>query len=430
MSSLKLGIQAAAVLVIGALTLVHNPTLFSAMTLQEQVKKKDEIWNVVSFTSSKGTSLVADVSQVPDIFYRQDGHRTARFLASHLKFDLKKKWSSETFNIGIHAASKSSPISDGKLIFVGSDTSWFYCYDLEGNLQWRFYFGSSDRGVHSTALVDSNAVYIGSSRGAFYKINKYTGALIWTRVLGQAIGASPLSVGDDIVLSAEMRRNDSYLVRIEKKTGQIVWRSDLLGEPSQSSVVYDRETDFLYLGAQSTIQAIDFKTGRRVYSLPTHGKVKSSPVAEAGDVYFTSGGRDVISVKMATGTTNWNGQMDSKSQVSPVVLRHAKLLVTADSEGKIYAFDLKSGKLKWKKQIYKDPSYNQSSSLIVLYDQTGSERILFSCKPAVICLMDEFGKLEREWPVEGVVSSVPFWGGSFLVLSLDEMGLEFLSVLN
>ncbi|MBX7231884.1 MAG: PQQ-binding-like beta-propeller repeat protein [Bdellovibrionales bacterium] len=434
MNKFKLSITLLSFFIVSLVIYKINSKLLIEASTNLNISSNYEIWSLNSYQKNalkKEENKNNKTNDFNDIYYRQDQSRSARFYVDNLKFDLKKTWSSEKLNVGIHGASKASPVSDGELIFVGSDASWFYCFDILGKIKWKFYFANSDRGIHSTALIDQEAVYIGSYSGAFYKINKRNGVLIWSRILGQTIGASPLSAGEHIIISEEMRNRNGYLVKINKNTGEIIWKSELIGEQSHSSPAYDNKSNLIYIGANnSSIQAFDFETGRRVFFIPVKGEIKSTPVIERDHIYFTTWGGEIVSLKIGSGVTRWNFKMDSKSQVSPVVFQRKNLLIGADSENILYALDLTTGKLRWKKKFDLKNNFNQISSPIVLFDSLNNERILFYCKLNYICLIDENGEIGSEWEIGGVFSGVPFWNKKFLVLSLDEGGLNFFSVVS
>ena len=145
---------------------------------------KEQVWNPIVFAQG------ADSASTEFFNYRSSVNRSDVFTVKNFPTQVTEKWRGEKINLGIHGASKASPISDGHNIFIGGDSSWFQAYDFTGKKLWSFYVGDSNRGIHSTASIDDNAVYVGSYRGTIYKLDKRTGKLLWSRIVGLTVGRS------------------------------------------------------------------------------------------------------------------------------------------------------------------------------------------------------------------------------------------------
>lgn len=163
---------------------------------------------------------------------------------------------------------------------------------------------------------------------------------------------------------------NGYLIRMDQRTGNIVWRSELLGEQSHSSVLYDSASQLLLFGVNnSTIQAIDFK--RDEESIRYSPRPSNQHQSLMRKMLFCELGSGLISVEIKSGKINWQQSLSAKSQVSPVLLRKAGLVVAGDMSGKIFAFDSRSGKLKWQLAEAGFADLRQVSSPIVLFNKVG-----------------------------------------------------------
>ncbi len=94
----------------------------------------------------------------------------------------------------------SSPllIEDRDLIIFGSGDKYVYAYSIsEGSLMWRFPGGSD---LRSTPVTDGKNVYIGSEDGIFYAIS-YAGRIVWKKNIGGAIRSKPLIMGNVILIT-------------------------------------------------------------------------------------------------------------------------------------------------------------------------------------------------------------------------------------
>ncbi|MCM2280915.1 MAG: PQQ-binding-like beta-propeller repeat protein, partial [Bdellovibrionaceae bacterium] len=88
-------------------------------------------------------------------------------------------WRRENGNVGIHNASKASAAVDASGVYIGGDSGWFFAYDHEGRLKWKFHVAGAARGIHGTPALDEDFVYLGAYNGRLYKLRKTTGEVEW-----------------------------------------------------------------------------------------------------------------------------------------------------------------------------------------------------------------------------------------------------------
>ena len=129
------------------------------------------------------------------------------------------------------------------------------------------------------------------------------------RTIGDTVGASPLIDRDTITFSVETNSLNGYLVRLNKKNGDIIWMSPPLGEQAHSSPALDVPSGTLVLGVNnSTIQGFSYSSGRRLWSIGVNGPVKSTPVVDGGIGYVTTWGKELIAFNMDKGIILWKFQ--------------------------------------------------------------------------------------------------------------------------
>jgi outer membrane protein assembly factor BamB len=405
--------------VVAASIIYSNPTLFTPDLLLNRVKNPSLIWEPVLLHPTK-------VEEGGNIFYRESPERSAVFQFQKLPRDFKSEWSTENINVGIHAASKSSAISDDKNIFVGSDSSWFYSFSKTGVLRWKIYLAETMYGIHSTPAIDENSVYVGSYRGTLYRINKDTGEIIWSRIVGQTIGSSPLLSEDSITVAVETYQKNGYVVRLNKENGDLIWKSANLGEQSHSSPSLDVKLGVLVVGVNnSTVQGLDYKTGKILWSTPVKGPVKSTINIQNGRGFGTSWGKELFSIDIQSGRLNWSAELNEKSQVSPAFSQSCNCLITSDRTGEIFAINADSGERIW---TLPTVLKGQLSSPVLLKNNQ-QEKILFYCREKVLCLIDPRGKIEKTWPTRGTFTGSPFLDKDHLYLSYNEGPLESFKII-
>ncbi|RYZ82678.1 MAG: hypothetical protein EOP04_21575 [Proteobacteria bacterium] len=387
----------------------------ASRTLRATFGQQTKIWQPTQFLPNELSGKSELVS------YRGSQGRQSVTAMKSLNFKLEKYWETGPLNIGIHSASKASVVGDQQYFYFGDDTSWFYCFDKGGRLIWRFYAGDSSRGIHSTAALDDKAVYFGSYRGSVYSLDKKTGALLWSRVIGETIGASPLIDDTSITYAVETMKPDGYLIKLDKSNGKTLWQSADLGEQAHSSPSLDKQSGIVVLGANNgTLQGFDFVTGKRLWNTKAAGPIKSTAAIADGTGYVTSWGKDTFSFDVKTGKIKWKFKFKSTSQVSPVYLSGSKTVVSADISGRTVGLDAGTGKLKWQIEV---PSFRQLASPTVI-ESDGQQRILLICRSKTLCMISDAGKILATWPLQNQFSGSPFVSADQIVLIGDPGGIE------
>lgn len=374
-----------------------NPQLFSAnKAFSFKVEPKFYLrptvhWSEAEFSDSKD-----------DIFYRENLTRSGVAIFKS-DFTLNKTWSYPDINIGIHTASKASPVVDDTGVYIGSDSNWFYAFNLDGSIRWKFYASDVERGIHSTAVLDKKAVYFGTYKGTFYSFDKMTGQLIWSRRLGHTVGGSPISHEGSLIIPVETGQPNGYLVRIDKATGAVLWISDFLGEQSHSSPAIDLTNNQVVLGANnSKFFAFDLTTGKLNWVKDVLGPVKGTPVIVSDRVYFADWGKAFWSLQLKDGKTIFKKDLHAGSQTSATYLPKSGLLNIADKSGYFYLFDT-DGKLILEKKFLLTRMLSSSVGL------SGSEeRLLITCEDKFLCLVNLKGQIISKVHVGGILTGVAF----------------------
>lgn len=153
---------------------------------------------------------------------------------------MKIAWVADGINVGIHTASKSSPVVDTddmttgrRTLYVGSDHGRLYAMDADtGAQRWVYHTRSAHFGIHGTPAVDRERVYISDYAGWMTALNKTTGALVWEVQLGHSIGASPMLIGERLCSGIELNRPraNGYIACVERRTGTPILFSEMLGD--------------------------------------------------------------------------------------------------------------------------------------------------------------------------------------------------------
>lgn len=354
--------------------------------------------------------------------YRGDEMRSGRAMNPIAGINLKEIWRIRGFNLGVHTASKASPAVDATGVYVGSDASWFYKYKLSGELAWRFFVKNSLNGVHSTAVLDEKFVYFGAYDGWIYALAKESGELIWQLKVGDAIGSSPTLVGDSIYVGVEtLNPTNGYLVKVDRRSGRLLWKSPYLNEHPHSSPAVDRGTHTAFMGNnRGFVYAFNTDTGAIRWATFIGGPIKGSLLFHQGYLYGTSWNKTAFSLRADSGATAWRSMIGEWGQSSPVafVNRKQTLKIILAADKFIYGLNGNSGAILWEKNA----GYGRMgmSSPILSRTTTGVDLLWTACGEMEICaLVPENGKEIMRQSVGGFLSAEPVIFSQSLFLALD-----------
>ncbi|MCB0377994.1 MAG: PQQ-binding-like beta-propeller repeat protein [Bdellovibrionales bacterium] len=331
-------------------------------------------------------------------------------------------------NVGIHSASKSSPVADDSGIYVGSDTGWFWKMDFDGNKVWEFYIPGSGNGIHGSPAVDDKKVFIGAYNGFLYALDKMSGELLWANPVADFIGASPLVADGGVFISGETAHPDGLVARLDCNTGQTQWVSKWLGGHSHSSPAFHKETGSILVGANSgRLFSFDVKDGSTHWQKQFRGQIKGTPTILGKRMYFGSWDKNYHAVDIATGDVLWSTFLGGRTQTSLTLVPGHNIGITNTRRGDIAGLNLENGEFLWR--LHHGDSNHQFSVLVTASKDDPRQWLAFSrCKSYQLCVLDAVtGKLLHNINLPGGFTSVPYAHGERVYISLiDNHGLVIL----
>lgn len=148
----------------------------------------------------------------------------------------------------------ASPVTDGTLIIAFFGSNGLYCLNTAGEIQWQKDFGK----MHSKH--------------------------------GHGEGASPALHGDTLIVNWD-HQGDSFIVALNKHTGEQIWRQprDELTSWSTPIVVEHNGKQQIIVNGTNAIRAYDLATGRVIWSCGgLSANIVASPVSADGYAYAAS----------------------------------------------------------------------------------------------------------------------------------------------
>ncbi len=156
-----------------------------------------------------------------------------------------------------HGFASSSPVTDGKHLFVSFGSRGIYCLDLDGNVKWEVDLGNM------------------TTRNGFGE------------------GSSPALYGDVLVQNWDHEAG-SFIVALNATTGKELWRKDRQEQTSWATplIIEANGKPQVIVSATAKVRTYDLKTGEIVWeSGGQTANVIPSPVTGNGMVYIMSGFR-------------------------------------------------------------------------------------------------------------------------------------------
>lgn len=268
----------------------------------------------------------------------------------------------------------SSPAVAGGLLYFVSSTGALGAVDIkDGKIKWvlpteyeRKFEAKNLHGYPSAAqtipdawdiftsspAVANGKVFFGSGDGGVYAVDAQTGVLQWKFSTNDVVHASPAVVGNTVYIGSW----DSYLYALDADSGAVKWSFKTGEDPTTHNQVGFQSSPAVvdgtvYVGCRDAhVYAVDAATGHKKWDYPTSKSwVIGTPAVRDGVVYVgTSDSSRFMALDAKTGRLRFD--FEAKAYMFSSAALAGDLAYVGDHNGKLYAVDLKSGKLAWEFQ--------------------------------------------------------------------------------
>jgi outer membrane protein assembly factor BamB len=200
--------------------------------------------------------------------------------------------------------------------------------------------------VISSPAVSGGVVFVASTDGNLYAVDRESGTLKWKFAAKSRITSSP-TVSEGLVYFGAY---DGNFYAVDAATGQLKWKFPTAGEHRYAGTHLHGSQP----AAESMPDPFDFYL--------------SSPVISNGGVFFGSGDGNVYDLNAASGTLRWKFKTGDVVHASPAIADGTLFVGSWDSY--FYALDAATGKEKWRFKTGEDPNIHnqvgiQSSAAVV-----------------------------------------------------------------
>lgn len=231
----------------------------------------------------------------------------------------------------------SSPATDGRYVVALFGSQGLYAFDMKGKLVWKKDLGRLDVGA--------------------YDLPEYE----W------GTASSPIIYKDLVIVQCDTSKED-FLMGINIKTGQTVWKTERSEMPSWATpTVYPGKTQAeLITNAPNFIRGNDPDTGKELWRLGDSSNLTAPTPIFSGDLIVVASGRrpnapifvvragasgDITLPKGQTTSQHiaWSRQKIGSYMPTPIVYRG--LLYVLKNQGIFSCFDLVTGEEKYQQRI-------------------------------------------------------------------------------
>lgn len=308
--------------------------------------------------------------------------------------NLELKWAYTFANVPYARVGSQPAVSDG-VLYVGAPDAKFVALDAKtGATKWVFDLttvtGTSEtlavNGVRDGAAVAGDKVYFGDGTGRVYAVNRTTGRLAWAKQVSDhpmtLMTGSPLVYQGKVYIGVSTGeggapRDPNYpccthrgsVVRLDAHTGKVDWQFYTM-PPAQevgtwpsgakkyspsggsvwSSPVIDPRTRTLYVGTgnNATGQTGDIDS---VLALSIDsGKARWKQRTTFPDTYTTACEREDPG-EFCPGKGTYALDADFGASANIIDVRGRTIVVIAQKDGRIHAFDARTGRIQWQTAI-------------------------------------------------------------------------------
>jgi outer membrane protein assembly factor BamB len=258
----------------------------------------------------------------------------------------------------------TTPVTDGKYVYVSFEAEGLYCYDFEGKRIWKSSVGKIAKG-------------------------------------GMGPGTSPVLYENLLILQCDQEYGEgSFITAVDKKTAKVVWRVERNHRRSWATPLLIRtpqRAELIASGAESVI-AYDPASGKELWRAEgVESNPIPSPVTSHGLVFVSAGSqaKRLIAIRPVgagdlTNTTNIAWRYDKGTAYVPSPIAYGDYLYLVTDAGALTCLEAKTGKLVYQARL---PIPAQFTASPVAYD---GRILLFS--------EDGDGFLLRAGPVPEVLS--------------------------
>jgi outer membrane protein assembly factor BamB len=251
-----------------------------------------------------------------------------------------------------HRVPKSFPATDGKRVYFGSDSGFFWCLDARsGSVIWNFRVNArGHKNLWSSPAIHDGKVYFGSYDGNVYCLDAETGRELWRFIGADWVGSSPalapelglLFIG--LEFAVEGKRGSIAALSLEN--GEKVWEH-MTKRYTHASPAYWPERQLVACGSNDNEMFLfDGRSGVMRWRFETRGEgaekgsIRHAPAFDTKRAHLVTGCADgrIYIIDVETGKEVWSVKTDNTIYTVPLVVDDRAYIGSTDKY--LYVLDL------------------------------------------------------------------------------------------
>ncbi len=173
----------------------------------------------------------------------------------------------------------ASPLVSGDAVYIGSNNGRLYAFHASnGERLWRGSF-LTQGAVESLPALDRGRIYFGSGDGRLYALDAANGAEAWRFSTPDAIYASPLVLGDQVIVAS----SGQLLASVGAADGKPAWSLTFDHALAQPPALFKGR---LYVATRGDprLFSVDLQTGKLLGELDTGDWIAFGPISSGSDL--------------------------------------------------------------------------------------------------------------------------------------------------
>lgn len=271
------------------------------------------------------------------------------------KKDLEVLW---TFRSAGPIGWSSKPVmaKDRKTIFVGSSDGFLYALEAnKGTIIWQYDTGAA---VVASPVLIGDKVVVASSNGGLHALT-VSGNKLWDFSSASPLVATPLIVGQDVLIPSM----DGTVKYLNSNDGTVKWTYRTDGPVVSTPEVL--ENLVFVTSKDKCVHAVSLDKGWRQWLFQSQAPIVSGPLVSTDSVYVGSTDGNLYSLEAETGKRIWKYSTD-KPIVSKGTLEFTSLTVSSEDKW-VHCIEKYKGELIWKAKLHSPVMTSLTSSAGNLY---------------------------------------------------------------
>ena len=217
----------------------------------------------------------------------------------------------------------ATPVTDGRVVVAFFGSQGLHAYDLDGKPLWKRDLGRIDAGAYDAPDYE------------------------W------GTASSPILYGDLVIVQCDQQKG-SFLVALDKKSGEVVWKAERDELPSWGTpAIYPgKKRAELVTNGANFIRGYDPATGKELWRLSGSSKITAPTPVYSGDLILVASGRrpeaPIFAIRPG-GAVVW--QKQQRGPYMPTPLIYGKYLYVLGNAGIFDCYAFKTGAEVYRQRI-------------------------------------------------------------------------------